>query len=80
MSECSVCNAQEIREELVDEVFHLDGKWVLVGGIPASVCGRCGEQTFSRETAEKVRLMVHGEGEAKTSVSMQVYDFASTAT
>ena len=80
MSECSVCNAQEIREELVDEVFHLDGKWVLVGGIPASVCGRCGEQTFSRETAEKVRLMVHGEGEAKTSVSMQVYDFASTVT
>ncbi len=80
MSECSVCNAQEIREELVDEVFHLDGRWVLVGGIPALVCGRCGEQTFSRETAEKVRLMVHGEGEAKTSVSMQVYDFASTAT
>ena len=80
MSECSVCNAQEIREELVDEVFHLDGKWVLVGGIPASVCGRCGEQTFSRETAEKVRLMVHGEGAAKSSVSMQVYDFASTAT
>ena len=80
MSECSVCNAQEIREELVDEVFHLDGKWMLVGGIPASVCGRCGEQTFSRETAEKVRLMVHGEGEAKTSVSMQVYEFASTVT
>ena len=78
MSKCSVCNAQKIREELVDEVFHLDGKWVLVGGIPALVCGRCGEQTFSRETAEKVRLMVHGEGEAKTSVSMQVYDFAST--
>ena len=58
----------------------MDGRWVLVGGIPALVCGRCGEQTFSRETAEKVRLMLHGEGEAKTSVSMQVYDFASTAT
>ena len=80
MPVCEVCDAADSREELVDEVFHLDGKWVLVGGIPASVCSRCGEQTFSWETAEKVRLMVHGEGEAKSSVSMQVYDFASTAT
>ncbi len=79
MSECSVCNAREIREEPVDEVFHVDGRWVLVGGIPALVCGRCGEQSFSREAAEKVRLMVHGEAKATTSVSMQVYDFASSA-
>lgn len=79
MAECSVCNAREIREESVDEVFHVDDRWVLVGGIPASVCGRCGEQSFSRETAEKVRQMVQGEAEATTFVSMQVYDFASSA-
>ena len=78
MSECSVCNAQEIQQESVDEVFHVGGRWVLVGGIPASVCGRCGEQSFSRETAEKVRLMVNGDAKAKTLVSMQVYDFASS--
>lgn len=58
MSTCAVCHAEENREALVDEVFHVDGQYVLVGGIPAVVCGRCGEQTFSRETAEKVRLMV----------------------
>ena len=80
MDECGICRADEGSVELVEEVFRVDGRWVLVGGIPALVCGRCGEQTFSRETAEKVRLMLHGEGEAKTSVSMQVYDFASTAT
>ena len=53
MSECSVCNAREIREEPVDEVFHVDGRWVLVGGIPALVCGRCGEQSFSRRPRRK---------------------------
>ena len=79
MSECSVCSAQEIRDAFVDEVFHVDGRWVLVGGIPAEVCMRCGEQSFSPDTAEKVRLMVHGEAKAITSVSMQVYDFASSA-
>ena len=77
MFTCVVCSAKESREELVDEVFRVDGQYVLVGRIPAEVCTRCGEHTFSRETTEKVRLMVHGEAKATASVSMQVFDFAS---
>lgn len=76
MFTCQVCHSQESREELVDEVFRVDGRYALVGGIPAVVCVRCGEQAFSRETMEKVRLMVHGEKEPETSISMQVFDFA----
>ena len=48
MSTCSICGAREGREELVDEVFRIDGKYVLVDHIPARVCARCGEVTFSR--------------------------------
>lgn len=77
MSTCAVCHAEENREALVDEVFRVDGQYVLVGGIPAVVCGRCGEQTFSRETAEKVRLMVHGETKATTSIPLPVFRFAA---
>ena len=77
MSTCAVCQAEENREALVDEVFRVDGQYVLVGGIPAVVCGRCGEQTFSRETAEKVRLMVHGEAQATTSIPLPVFRFAA---
>ena len=77
MFTCAVCHAEESHEELVDEVFRVDGQYVLVGGVPAEVCARCGEQVFSRETAEKVRLMVHGEVKAAKSVPMQVFDFAS---
>ena len=77
MSTCAVCHAEESREALVDEVFRVDGQYVLVGGIPAMVCGRCGEQTFSRETAEKVRLMVHGETTATTSIPLPVFRFAA---
>jgi hypothetical protein len=36
-------------------------KRVLVEGIPASVCARCGEVTFSRDTTERIRRMLHGE-------------------
>ena len=77
MFTCAVCHAKEGREESVDKVFHVDEQYVLVGGIPAMVCVRCGEQAFSRDTAEKVRLMVHGEAKATSSISMQVFDFVS---
>ena len=55
MPGCPVCGAERSREELVEEVFHVDDRHVLVGRIPARVCVRCGEQSFSRDTAERVR-------------------------
>jgi YgiT-type zinc finger domain-containing protein len=77
MPVCPVCHAEESREERVDEVLRIDGQCVLVGGIPAAVCARCGEQAFSRETVEKVRSIVHGEAKATKPVPMQVFDFVS---
>ena len=77
MPKCDVCRGGETREERVDEMFCIDGQYVMVDGVPAVVCGQCGEQTFSRETAERVRLMVHGEGKAVRSLSVQVFRFAS---
>ena len=35
MLTCGVCHATESREELVDEVFQVDGKYVLIARIPA---------------------------------------------
>ena len=77
MAGCSICHSDESREEAVDEVFDVDGRYVLVNGIPAKVCARCGEQTFSREAVEKVRLMVRVEAKPSESVSMDVFNFLS---
>ncbi len=60
----------------MDEVFCVEGQYVLVGSIPTEVCGRCGEQSFSRETAERVRILVQDEAEVEKLVPMRVYDFA----
>ena len=76
MFTCGVCHGKESRKELVEEVFRVDGRYVLFGGVPSTVCQRCGERSFSRETTEKVRQLVHGEAKAAKSVPMQVYDFA----
>ena len=58
------------------EVFKVDGRYVLVGDVPATGCRRCGERSFSRENTEKVRLLVHGQAAAARSVPLQVYEFA----
>ncbi len=73
---CPVCHSHESREAFVEEIFQIDGKYVLVDRIPATVCVRCGEETFSRETTEKVRLMVHGQGKPTKSIALEVFEFA----
>ena len=76
MFQCHVCGSTEAKEKYIDMVFQIDNKPVLVEHIPAMVCTRCGEETFSRETTERIRRMVHGEGKPVKSISMDVYAFA----
>ena len=75
MFRCRVCHSHESREELVEEVFQIDGKYVLVDRIPATICVRCGEETFSRETTEQVRLLVHGQAAPARSIALEVFEF-----
>ena len=74
MFTCSTCGAKENREEFVEEVVRVDGSHVLVDHIPASVCARCGEESFSRETAEEVRLLVHGKAKPRKSIALKVFE------
>jgi HTH-type transcriptional regulator / antitoxin MqsA len=76
MFRCHVCGETESHQALVNEVFLIDGKYVLVEGIPASICARCGEVTFSRETTERIRRMVHGEAQPVRAVAMDVFAYA----
>ncbi len=75
MFQCSICGSTEAREELVNEVFRIDNKHVLVEHIPAIVCVRCGEETFNRETTEKIRRMVYGDAVPVKSISIDVFAF-----
>lgn len=76
MFHCQVCGATEARSELVSEVFLIDGAPVLVEGIPAVVCARCGDATFSSVTTERIRRMVHGETRPVRSVRADVFAYA----
>jgi YgiT-type zinc finger domain-containing protein len=75
MKRCELCRSTDLQDGFVQEVFNIDGKLVLIERIPARVCPHCGEETFSRETTETVRRLVHGEVEPVRSVSLDVFSY-----
>ena len=75
MPDCPVCGADPSRDGLVEDVFRVGDRYVLIGRIPARVCVRCGEQSFSRATAERIRRMAHGGAEPVRSVPLTVFEF-----
>ena len=75
MFKCHVCGSSEEYLTEVSEVFQIDGKFFLVENIPAMVCSRCGEETFSRETTERIRSMLHGNAKPINSVPLDVFSY-----
>ncbi|MGK7945403.1 MAG: YgiT-type zinc finger protein [Microcystaceae cyanobacterium] len=74
MTTCYICGSSHFTETLVDEMFNIDGKYILVEAIPAKVCSQCGEVLFSSETAENVRLKVQSQSPNK-SISIDVFAY-----
>jgi len=73
---CHVCGSEAARNEFVSEVLEVDGQRVLVNHIPAQLCTRCGEAAFSRDTTERVRLLVHGASRPLRTVPLGVFELA----
>ncbi len=61
----------------VDEVFRVDGEYVLVERIPAEVCSRCGEKSFSLQTVDAVRQAVNGGAAPARLMEVRVFRFAA---
>ncbi|PSB04629.1 YgiT-type zinc finger domain-containing protein [filamentous cyanobacterium CCP2] len=75
MFKCHVCGSGESHQALVNEIFQINESFYLVEQIPATVCDRCGEETFSRETTERIRVMLHSEAEPVKSISVDVFAY-----
>ncbi len=77
MFKCHVCQSEDSHQELINEIFQIDGKFYLVEQIPAMVCSRCGEEIFSRETTERIRVMLHSQAKLVKSISVDVFSYQS---
>jgi YgiT-type zinc finger domain-containing protein len=76
MSKCDVCGNTTSRETTVSEVFNIEGRLVMVENIPAKACARCGEMTFDRAIAEKIRRIAHDHKRARRHISVDVFAYA----
>ena len=79
MFKCHVCGSTESHQASITEVFRISGKFYLVENIPATVCGNCGEEIFSRETTENIREMLHDGNQPRRSISVDVFAYQSEA-
>ena len=79
MFQCHVCNSTESKQETTSDVFQLNGKFYLVENIPVEICTQCGEETFSRETTEKIRQMLHESSQPIRTVSMDVFSYQAAS-
>ncbi len=75
MHTCEVCGSHHARDETVEEIFHIQNRYVLVENIPATVCRQCGEKTFSAETAESLRRMLNEERPPERSMPLEVFGY-----
>lgn len=76
MFTCDICGSTQFQMDMVSEIFDIDGRRVLVENIPVQVCVQCGEMSFSAETAEKVRRLIHDEAQAVGVVELELCEFA----
>ena len=72
---CDVCGSHGFRNETVSETFRIGDEVFVVEGVPAEVCERCGEATFSAAVAEQVRRLVREPHEAVRILRAEVLDF-----
>jgi YgiT-type zinc finger domain-containing protein len=77
MFNCHICYSEESHTEYVNEIFEIDRQFHLVENIPATVCSRCGEEIFSSETTEAIRVMLHGKVKPIKSIAVDVFAYPS---
>lgn len=79
---CTACEGTELRRQSTRTAFWDDDRLVVVEGVPALVCQRCGEQFYDDATAIGLDLL-RGSGfpadRARGVIAVPVFDFSDAA-
>ena len=73
--QCVFCNGK-VEERLVTFTYEDDGNFVFIENVPAYVCIRCGENTYSPETTDELLRIVKQRSTPSRKTVVPVYDFA----
>lgn len=78
MKVCISCKQEGlIQRRPIGFTAELRGATVVVRGVPALVCGNCGEEYFEEAEAARVRQIVEAAAQAGTQVSISEYEAAA---
>ncbi len=72
---CDVCGNTTFHSATVSKAFNIDGRLFWVEDIPAEICDRCGEESFTAEIAESLRKLVRAPDRAGRIVQAEVLRF-----
>ena len=69
---CFMCNG-ELKEKKVNYMVDLENTIIIIKGVPAKVCIKCGEKSFDDETAQNIEKIVNKLKDLSTEVTIINY-------
>jgi HTH-type transcriptional regulator / antitoxin MqsA len=73
---CVFCGGEALGREVIF-TYEEDDKYFIIEHVPAQVCTRCGEKTYSPEVTEEILLFARKEVKPARKIEVPVYDFAA---
>ena len=73
--ECSFCGGK-VEKRIVTFSHEENSKYLLVENVPAEVCTKCGERTYSPEVTDKLLRFAKNKSQPVKIVEVPVFDFA----
>ena len=73
---CVFCGGKVVKRE-VTFTYEEDDKYLIIEHVPAQVCTRCGEKTYSPEVTEQILRLARKEVKPARKIQVPVYDFAA---
>ena len=77
MDKCVFCGGQVSRQQ-VTFLYDDDDNYFFVEHVPAEVCTKCGERTYSPEVAEKLTRLAK-KGHPTRTIQVPVFNFGETS-
>ncbi len=67
---------EEFSEQEVTYITEVDGRVIIIEGVPARVSLSTGERLYSPETVERIQAIIWGQNPPVRTISAPVYEFS----
>jgi len=74
---CDLCQAGRLRSRQVREYYRFGKRMVVMEGVPAWVCDRCGERYYTAVVAKRMRQLSKSASRTKRSISVLLARFVA---